>query len=64
MVNLILQMFVNSMVVDYIRVRKSNIKELKEMIEQRSARKTMWMTVLGVASIVLTVALVGFLTTL
>lgn len=64
MVNHTLQMIVNSMVVDYIRVRKSNIKELKEMIEQRSARKTMWVTVLGVASIVLAVALVGFLTTL
>lgn len=53
-----------SMVVDYIRVRKSNIKELQEMIEERKNRKLMLTTLLIIPGLVLVVAIIGLLTTL
>lgn len=54
----------NSMVVDYIRVRKSNIKELQEMIEQRQNSKLVWIAILAIPALVLAVAVIGLLTTL
>lgn len=52
------------MVVEYIRVRKSNIKELQEMINQRTNERLFLITVLLVPLLVLTVALIGFISTL
>lgn len=59
-----LSALVFSMVVDYIRVRKSNIKELQEMIEERKNKKIMLMTLLIIPGLVLMVAIIGLLTTL
>ena len=53
-----------SMVVDYIRVRKSNIKELQEMIEKRQNDQVMLITLLVVPALVLAVALIGLFTVL
>lgn len=53
-----------TMVVDYIRVRKSNIKELQEIIEARKSQKLMWLATLAVPALVLAVALIGLATTL
>ena len=62
--NAITEMITQSMVVDYIRVRKSNIKELREMIEQRKNTKLVWMAILAIPALVLAVAVIGLLTTL
>ena len=53
-----------SMVVDYIRVRKSNIKELQELIAQRKANKLMWFAILTIPALVLVVAVFGLFVTL
>ena len=57
--NLLIGTINNSMVVDYIRVRKSNIKELQEMIAQRKNEKLFWVTILIVPALVLAVAIAG-----
>lgn len=62
--NAITEIIHNSMVVDYIRVRKSNIKELREMIETRQNDKLMFMTLLIVPALVLAVAIIGLFTVL
>lgn len=63
-VNAVTGIIPNSMVVDYIRVRKSNIKELQELIEQRQNSKLMWIAILAIPALVLAVAVIGLLTTL
>jgi len=63
-VNAVTGIIPNSMVVDYIRVRKSNIKELQEMIEQRQNSKLVWIAILAIPALVLAVAVIGLLTTL
>ena len=47
------------MVVDYIRVRKSNIKEVQELIEKRRSNKLAMITLISVSLFVLFVAVVG-----
>ena len=51
-----------TMVVDYIRVRKSNMKELQEIIAQRRSDKLVWIATLAIPALVLVVALVGLVT--
>jgi len=63
-VNAIKGMITSSMVVDYIRVRKSNIKELQEMIEQRKSDKLFMLTLLIVPAVVVAVAVIGLIATL
>ncbi|GEM_PF-6338093 len=62
--NAIKGMITSSMVVDYIRVRKSNIKELQEMIEQRKSDKLFMLTLLIVPAVVVAVAVIGLIATL
>lgn len=47
----------NLMTMEYVRVRKSNIKELNELIQRR--QKTDWHVVAAVVGAILVVALTG-----
>ncbi len=47
----------NLMTMEYVRVRKSNIKELEELIEKRSAPD--WHIVAAVIGLVVAVAITG-----
>ncbi len=47
----------NLMTMEYVRVRKSNIKELEELIEQRRAPD--WHLITAVVGLVVAVAITG-----
>ena len=62
--NSLIETINTAIVVDYVRVRKSNIKELQEMMKERKNEKLFLITLLIVPALVLAVAITGLIAVL